>query len=242
MCRVLEKTERGLGVREGWGGGAGVSSFLSTQHQGAVAGGPSPPPEAQCGDLGNQGDGSHGAAQGGFEGPVAWAHLPRTGVKSPGLSALLEANGLMEGRTMRAKESSRTCGDGDGGGAASFPRPHPGSMPASGARTPRPRDRIGPDLGLQPCCSHSSSPFPSRRPLRRGRGPPSPWGPPSEPGGGLTAMQVPAWADLLVDWTTMAWSFFSCSKRDLSGSGQPWLSPTGPWSGPLSVSRVPQHG
>lgn len=41
-------------------------------------------------------------------------------------------------------------------------------------------------------------------------------------------MQVPAWADLLVDWTTMAWSFFSCSKRDLSGKGQPWLSPTGP--------------
>lgn len=43
----------------------------------------------------------------------------------------------------------------------------------------------------------------------------------------LTAIQVPAWADLLVDWTTMAWSFFSCSKRDLSGNGQPWLSPTG---------------
>lgn len=37
------------------------------------------------------------------------AHLPRTGVKSPGLSALLRAKGLMEGRTMRAKESSRTC-------------------------------------------------------------------------------------------------------------------------------------
>lgn len=41
----------------------------------------------------------------------------------------------------------------------------------------------------------------------------------SEQGVGLTAMQVPAWADLLVDWTTMAWSFFSCSKRDLSGMG-----------------------
>lgn len=142
MCRVLEKTEQVLGVREGWGGGAGVSSFLSTQHQGAVAGGPSPPPEAQCGDLGNQGDGSHGAAQGGFEGPAAWAHLPRTGVKSPGLSALLEANGLMEGRTMRAKESSRTCGDGDGGGAASFPRP-----PPPGACPPRGRGRRGPETG-----------------------------------------------------------------------------------------------
>ena len=34
---------------------------------------------------------------------------------SPGLSALLEAKGLMEGRTMRAKEKSRTwwrCGRG----------------------------------------------------------------------------------------------------------------------------------
>lgn len=146
MCRVLEKTERGLGVREGWGGGAGVSSFLSTQRQGAVAGGPSPPPEAQCGDLGNQGDGSHGAAQGGFEGPVAWAHLPRTGVKSPGLSALLEANGLMEGRTMRAKESSRTCGDGDGGGSASFPRPPPrehARLGGADAEAQRP-DRPGP--------------------------------------------------------------------------------------------------
>lgn len=37
------------------------------------------------------------------------AHLPRTGVKSPELSALLRPKGLMEGRTMRAKESSRTC-------------------------------------------------------------------------------------------------------------------------------------
>lgn len=40
---------------------------------------------------------------------IILAYLPRTGVKSPGLSALLEAKGLMEGRTMRAKESSRTC-------------------------------------------------------------------------------------------------------------------------------------
>lgn len=41
-------------------------------------------------------------------------------------------------------------------------------------------------------------------------------------------MQVPVCADLLVDWTTMAWSFFSCSKRDLSGNGKPWLSPAWP--------------
>ena len=47
-------------------------------------------------------------------------------------------------------------------------------------------------------------------------------------GSGLTAMQVPVCADLLVDCTTMAWSFFSCSKRDLSGNGKPWLSPAWP--------------
>ena len=35
---------------------------------------------------------------------------PRTGPKSPSASALLRAKGLMEGKMMRAKESSRTCG------------------------------------------------------------------------------------------------------------------------------------
>ena len=43
-------------------------------------------------------------------------------------------------------------------------------------------------------------------------------------------MQVPVWADLLVDCTTMAWSFFSCSKRDLRGTGRPLLRPAGPQS------------
>ena len=60
----------------------------------------------------------------------------RTGPKSPPVSALLAAKGLMEGKTMSAKESSRT------------------------------------------------------------------------------AMQVPVYAALLLDCTTRAWSFFSCSKRE----------------------------
>lgn len=36
---------------------------------------------------------------------------------------------------------------------------------------------------------------------------------------------MPVWADLLVDWTTMAWSFFSCSKRDLIGNVQALAQP-----------------
>lgn len=55
-------------------------------------------------------------------------------------------------------------------------------------------------------------------------------------------MQVPVCADLLVDWTTMAWSFFSCSKRDLSGNGKPWLSPVWPSPGSLSISVISQPG
>lgn len=58
----------------------------------------------------------------------------------------------------------------------------------------------------------------------------------------LTAMQVPVCADLLVDWTTMAWSFFSCSKRDLNGNGKPWLSPVWPSPGSLSISSISQPG
>lgn len=49
-------------------------------------------------------------------------------------------------------------------------------------------------------------------------------------------MQVPVWADLPVDWTTMAWSFFSCSKRDLGRNGQALAEPPGAviWSPPIS--------
>lgn len=95
-------------MRDGVGGLVSLLSSppnLREQLQGSFP----PLPKAQCWDLGSQGSCAHGTAQRGFEVPVTLTHLPRTGVKSPGLSALLGAKGLMEGRTMRAKESSRTC-------------------------------------------------------------------------------------------------------------------------------------
>lgn len=52
-------------------------------------------------------------------------------------------------------------------------------------------------------------------------------------------MQVPVWADLLVDWTTMAWSFFSCSKRDLGRNGQALAEPPGAVIWSPSVAGVP---
>lgn len=69
------------------------------------------------------------------------------------------------------------------------------------------------------CFNWGSAPRTDR--LCQGQGPPLSWGL------GLTATQVPVWADLLVDWTTMAWSFFSCSKRDLSGNGRILAQPHG---------------
>lgn len=166
-----------------------------------------PPPEAQYGDLGSQGDCAHGAAQGDPE--ALLTHLPRTGVKSPGLSALLGAKGLMEGRTMRAKESSRTC-QRRGGVTPSLhhPREHSHLM---GRETEAQKTRLCFNWGW----GHATHTFP----------PPTGRSPKAEhpfilgaikAEAGLTAMQVPAWADLLVDWTTMACSFFSCSKRDLN--------------------------
>ena len=110
LCRVLEKTEQGVGEgHEGWPEGQ-FPSFLNSQPQGALARGHLPllPPVGT-------GEPSGMCPRGVLKEEQIRVHLPRTGAKSPGLSALLEAKGLMEGRTMRAKEKSRTwwrCGRG----------------------------------------------------------------------------------------------------------------------------------
>lgn len=108
LCKVLEKTEQGLGDNEGWYGGAGSLLSLAPSLKEQCERVPSSPPETPYGGWGAKGSVPMGHPRGLLREERPLVHLPRTGVKSPGFSVLLEAKGLMEGRTMRAKEKSRT--------------------------------------------------------------------------------------------------------------------------------------
>lgn len=60
----------------------------------------------------------------------------------------------------------------------------------------------------------------------------------SGPGAPRTAMQVPVCAALLLDCTTRAWSFFSCSRRDL-GTGRTPQHPAAPGFTPQPPHPAP---
>lgn len=163
---------------------------------------------------------------------------------------------------MSAKESSRTWGQrrgrhrvalegavvhGEGAGG----RPRAASPPFLPTRTPQPAlrlslpfhptpERLSPHLSPCPPFYPSLHPPPPAPPrwflaprsfLGQGRGG-------SGPGAPRTAMQVPVCAALLLDCTTRAWSFFSCSRRDL-GTGRTPQHPAAPGFTPQPPHPAP---
>lgn len=68
LCKVLEKTEQGLGGREGWPGGLGPFFLLAPSLKKQLQGASSPSPSGPVWGLGIQGECAHGAAQRVFEG------------------------------------------------------------------------------------------------------------------------------------------------------------------------------